>query len=73
MPVPTRDDFMLGPDLVFLNHGSFGAVPRVVHDEYVRLHRIVTGVNARHVWEMMSTGHSCFRTTWPSGPMVICI
>ena len=32
MPVPTRDDFLLDPDLVFLNHGSFGAVPRRVHE-----------------------------------------
>jgi isopenicillin-N epimerase len=39
MPVPTRDDFLLDPDLVFLNHGSFGAVPRPVFDEYQRLQR----------------------------------
>lgn len=39
MPVPTRDDFLLDPDLVFLNHGSFGATPRVVLDEYHRLQR----------------------------------
>jgi isopenicillin-N epimerase len=37
MPVPTRDDFLLDPDLVFLNHGSFGATPRVVFDEYQHL------------------------------------
>jgi isopenicillin-N epimerase len=39
MPVPTRADFLLDPDLVFLNHGSFGAVPRVVQAEYERLQR----------------------------------
>jgi isopenicillin-N epimerase len=39
MPVPTRDDFLLDPGLVFLNHGSFGAVPRPVFDEYQRLQR----------------------------------
>ncbi|MEN9822882.1 MAG: hypothetical protein RLZ04_1308, partial [Actinomycetota bacterium] len=39
MPVPTRADFLLDPDLVFLNHGSFGAVPRVVQEECERLQR----------------------------------
>jgi isopenicillin-N epimerase len=39
MPVPSRDDFLLEPDLVFLNHGSFGAVPRVVFEEQQRLQR----------------------------------
>lgn len=34
MPTPTRADFLLDPDLVFLNHGSFGAVPRVVQEAY---------------------------------------
>lgn len=37
--VPTRDDFLLDPDLVFLNHGSFGAVPRVVQEAYEQLQR----------------------------------
>jgi isopenicillin-N epimerase len=29
-----RDQFMLAPSLKLLNHGSFGAVPRVVFDEH---------------------------------------
>jgi len=30
MMVPMRDQFLLDPDIVFLNHGSFGACPRAV-------------------------------------------
>lgn len=37
MPVPTRSDFGLADDLVFLNHGSFGAVPLEVSRECERL------------------------------------
>jgi isopenicillin-N epimerase len=39
VPTPTRDDFQLDPDLVFLNHGSFGAVPREVQTAYEGLQR----------------------------------
>ncbi len=39
MATPTRADFQLDPDLVFLNHGSFGAVPRVVQQAYEELQR----------------------------------
>jgi isopenicillin-N epimerase len=34
-----RDLFVLDPALVFLNHGSFGACPRAVLDEYQRVQR----------------------------------
>lgn len=39
MAVPVRADFLLDPDLVFLNNGSFGAVPRVVQHAYEALQR----------------------------------
>jgi isopenicillin-N epimerase len=34
-----RDEFLLDPDVVFLNHGSFGACPRPVFDEYQKWQR----------------------------------
>lgn len=37
--LPTRDDFLLEPGLVFLNHGSFGATPRAVLDAQFELVR----------------------------------
>jgi isopenicillin-N epimerase len=36
---PVRDLFVLDPELVFLNHGSFGACPGAVLDEYQRIQR----------------------------------
>jgi isopenicillin-N epimerase len=36
---PLRDLFLLDPDIVFLNHGSFGACPRPVFDAYQRFQR----------------------------------
>jgi len=36
---PIKDQFLLDPDIVFLNHGSFGATPKPVFEEYQRWQR----------------------------------
>ena len=38
-----REQFLLRPDVVFLNHGSFGARPRAVLEEYQRWQRELEG------------------------------
>ena len=32
--MPTRADFLLRDDIIFLNHGSFGACPKPVFERY---------------------------------------
>ncbi len=34
-----RDEFLLRPDVIYLNHGSFGACPRPVFEDYQRWQR----------------------------------
>ena len=36
MSLPSKADFLLDPDIHFLNHGSFGACPRPVFEAYQR-------------------------------------
>ncbi len=40
----------------FVVHFASGLRIKVKFDEYVRLHRLVTGVNARRIWELMMNG-----------------
>lgn len=35
---------------------SSGLRVKVKHAEYVRLHKLITGVNARHIWEILKEG-----------------
>ena len=36
-----KELFLLDPDIVFLNHGSFGATPRPVFEEYQRWQEVL--------------------------------
>lgn len=42
----------------FVARFASGLRIKVKFDEYVRLHRLITGVNARRIWELLSTGGS---------------
>src|SRR6476661_2826969 len=35
-PEKLREQYLLDPEIIFLNQGSFGATPKPVFDEYVR-------------------------------------
>ena len=53
-----RDLFLLDPDIVFLNHGSFGACPRPVFDVYrewqAELERQPVEFLNRRVWDLLA-------------------
>jgi isopenicillin-N epimerase len=53
-----RDLFLLDPDIVFLNHGSFGACPRPVFDVYrewqAELERQPVKFLNRRVWDLLA-------------------
>lgn len=45
-----RDEYFLTPGLLYLNHGSIGTVPRVVHDAHVRLLQLCETNPHAHMW-----------------------
>ena len=45
-----RDEYLLKPGLLYLNHGSIGTIPRVVMDEHVRLLRQCETNPHIHMW-----------------------
>src|SRR5919108_4509952 len=58
-PMPSlKDDFLLDPNIHFLNHGSFGATPKPVFDEYQRwqleLERQPVEFLGRRITELMA-------------------
>lgn len=48
-PRPNREGFVI-------YHHDTGHRVKVKYDEYVRLHRLVTGVNERRVWDLLANG-----------------
>lgn len=45
-----RDEYLLRPGTVYLNHGSIGTIPRAVHEEHVRLLRECETNPHVHMW-----------------------
>lgn len=45
-----RDEYLLKPGLLYLNHGSIGTIPRVVVDEHARLLRECETNPHLHMW-----------------------
>lgn len=45
-----------GKEGYIIRSAETGAAVKFKYDEYVRLHKIVTGLNARGVWELLGTG-----------------
>jgi len=43
-------EYMVAPDVLYLNHASIGTVPRAVHDAHVRYLEICEGNPHEHIW-----------------------
>ena len=39
-----KDKFLLHPDINYLNHGSFGACPKVVFEDYIDVEGLIPGI-----------------------------
>ena len=58
-----RDLFMLDPEIIFLNHGSFGATPKPVFDSYQTWQRMLerqpVEFLGRRIGDLMKTARDC--------------
>ena len=76
MPPGFKADFLLDPDIVFLNHGSFGACPRPVFEEYQRLQRELERNPVAFLgWrchEMMADARAQLGDSWARRPTTWC-
>ena len=52
-----KEHYLLNPDVIFLNHGSFGATPRPVLKAYqnwqTRLERLPVQLLGRELWDKL--------------------
>jgi isopenicillin-N epimerase len=60
--VPLRDHFLLDPDVVYLNHGAYGACPRPVFERYqawqLELEREPTQLLSERLPELLATARA---------------
>jgi isopenicillin-N epimerase len=67
-----RDEFLLDPDVVFLNHGSFGACPRLVFERYQawqrELEREPVDFIARRLPELLAEARAALGTYVGAAP-----
>ena len=72
--VNMRDLFGLDPAVIFLNHGSFGACPRPVFEDYQRwqreLERQPVEFLGRRFNDLMRAARSAWAISWARMPMI---